>query len=220
MTKTLKIMLKIKTFTFNMFGVNTYLIWNPDTREAAVIDPGMINEDEEQQLDNFIESHRLRLTHLINTHMHVDHIFGDLYIKNKYGLDVTACEDDAFLGERAATQCRMFGLPDNMAVVEIDRRLSHGDTIDICGEKVEVLGVPGHSPGSIVLYFPESRWAITGDVLFRGSIGRTDLVGGNHQLLIDGIRNKVFKLPENVTVYPGHGLPTDIGYEQRHNPFV
>ena len=114
----------------------------------------------------------------------------------------------------------MFGLPDNMAVIEIDRRLSHGDTIDICGENVEVLGVPGHSPGSIVLYFPRSKWAITGDVLFRGSIGRTDLVGGNHQLLIDGIRNKVFRLPENVTVYPGHGLPTDIGYEQRYNPFI
>lgn len=203
-----------------MFGINTYVVWNPDTLEAAVIDPGMIDEDEELELDRFISDNHLQIKHLINTHMHVDHIFGDRHIKEKYGADVMACRDDAFLGEKAAMQCRMFGLPDSVAAVEIDRELHHGDVIEIGGEQVEVLSVPGHSPGSIVLYFPKSKWAITGDVLFKGSIGRTDLVAGNHQLLIDGIRRKVFTLPADVTVYPGHGEPTMIGHEQRHNPYV
>ena len=152
--------------------------------------------------------------------MHVDHIFGDIYVKNKYGVDVKACPDDSFLGERAAAQCRMFGLPESISMVTIDHKLQHGDTIEIGGEKVEVLGVPGHSPGSVVLYFPQSKWAITGDVIFKSSIGRTDLVGGNHHQLIDGIRNKVLTLPGDTIVYPGHGDPTTIDREERHNPFV
>ena len=213
-------MLKIKTFTFNMFGVNTYIVWNPDTREAAIIDPGMINEDEQLALDRFIKNNDLTVKQLINTHMHVDHIFGDIYVKNKYGVDVQACPDDSFLGERAAAQCRMFGLPESISMVTIDHKLQHGDTIEIGGEKVEVLGVPGHSPGSIVLYFPQSKWAITGDVIFKSSIGRTDLVGGNHHQLIDGIRHKVLTLPGDTIVYPGHGDPTTIDREERHNPFV
>lgn len=138
-------MLKIKAFTFNMFGINTYVVWNPDTLEAAVIDPGMIDEDEELELDRFISDNHLQIKHLINTHMHVDHIFGDRHIKEKYGADVMACRDDAFLGEKAAMQCRMFGLPDSVAAVEIDRELHHGDVIEIGGEQVEVLSVPGHS---------------------------------------------------------------------------
>lgn len=213
-------MLKIRKFTFNMFGINTYLVWNADTREAAVIDPGMINSKEQQELDSFIEKEGLVVNNLVNTHMHVDHIFGDLYIKEKYGADITASPDDSFLGEKAAMQCRMFGLPDDMAAIKIDRELKDGDKIDIAGEKVNILAVPGHSPGSLVLYFPESKWAITGDVLFRRSIGRTDLVAGNHNQLLEGIRKKLFSLPDNIVVYPGHGDPTTIGEEKAENPFV
>ena len=107
-----------------------------------------------------------------------------------------------------------------MTSVKIDRELKEGDTIDIGGEKVEILSVPGHSPGSLVLYFPESGWAITGDVLFRRSIGRTDLVAGNHAQLIDGISKKLYTLPDSTIVYPGHGEPTTIGEEKKENPFV
>lgn len=213
-------MLKIKQFTFNMFGINTYVIWNPETGSCAVIDPGMINGKEQAEIDGFISKEGLVVNNLINTHMHVDHIFGDLYIKEKYGVDIAACKDDSFLGERSATQCRMFGLPDDMTAVGIDRELADGDTVDIGGEQVKVLAVPGHSPGSIVLYFPDSKWAVTGDVLFRRSVGRTDLVAGNHSQLIDGIKKKLFSLPDDVKVYPGHGEPTTIGEEKRENPFV
>lgn len=213
-------MLKIKQFTFNMFGINTYVVWNPETGNAAVIDPGMINDTEQAQIDRFISENGLVVHNLINTHMHVDHIFGDLYIKDKYGVDIAASPDDNFLGERAAMQCRMFGLPDDMAAVRIDRELKEGDTLEIGGEKVEILSVPGHSPGSLVLYFPQSKWAITGDVLFRRSIGRTDLVAGNHKQLIDGITRKLFALPDDTIVYPGHGDPTTIGEEKKENPFI
>ncbi len=203
-----------------MFGINTYLVWNPATGEAAVIDPGMINDREQAAIDRFISDNGLVVRNLINTHMHVDHIFGDLYIKEKYGVDIAASPADSFLGERAAMQCRMFGLPDDMASVKIDRELKDGDKIDIGGETVDILSVPGHSPGSLVLYFPESKWTITGDVLFRRSIGRTDLVAGNHSQLIDGITTKLFALPDDTTVYPGHGDPTTIGEEKRENPFL
>ena len=203
-----------------MFGINTYLVWNPATGEAAVIDPGMINDREQAAIDRFISDNGLVVRNLINTHMHVDHIFGDRYIKEKYGVDIAASPADSFLGERAAMQCRMFGLPDDMASVKIDRELKDGDKIDIGGETVDILSVPGHSPGSLVLYFPESKWAITGDVLFRRSIGRTDLVAGNHSQLIDGITTKLFALPDDTTVYPGHGDPTTIGEEKRENPFL
>lgn len=203
-----------------MFGINTYLVWNPATGEAAVIDPGMINDREQAAIDGFISDNGLVVRNLINTHMHVDHIFGDLYIKEKYGVDIAASPADSFLGERAAMQCRMFGLPDDMASVKIDRELKDGDKIDIGGETVDILSVPGHSPGSLVLYFPESKWALTGDVLFRRSIGRTDLVAGNHSQLIDGITTKLFALPDDTTVYPGHGDPTTIGEEKRENPFL
>ena len=213
-------MLEIASFMFNMFGVNTYIVWNPATKEAAIIDPGMTKPVEQQKLDAFITENGLNVKQLINTHMHVDHIFGDAYIKKQYGTDIMACPDDAFLGERAAMQCRMFGLPDDMASVAIDKPLTDGDKINIGGEEVKILGVPGHSPGSIVLYFPTSGWAITGDVIFQGSIGRTDLVAGNHPLLIDGIRRIILTLPAETILFPGHGNPTTVATEAKSNPYL
>jgi glyoxylase-like metal-dependent hydrolase (beta-lactamase superfamily II) len=213
-------MLEIAALQFNMFGVNTYIVWNPYTKEAAIIDPGMIKPAEQQKLDNFISDNGLSVKQLINTHMHVDHIFGDNYVKSRYNVPIMACTDDAFLGERAAMQCRMFGLPDNMAAVEVDKPLTDGDTITIGGETVNILTVPGHSPGSIVLYFPTSGWAITGDVIFQGSIGRTDLVAGNHPLLIDGIKRKILTLPPDTILFPGHGDPTTVAAESHSNPYL
>lgn len=213
-------MLQVKTFRFNMFGVNTYLIWNSETNEAAIIDPGMYNANEQHALDDFIAANNLTLTQLINTHMHVDHIFGDNYIKSRYGLKIMASPNDAFLGEKAGMQCRMFGLPCDISGVGVDIELSDGDEIDVCGEKAKILLVPGHSPGSIVLYFPQSGIAFTGDVIFSGSIGRTDLVAGNHQQLISGIREKLLVLPDDTVLYPGHGGPTTIEAEKHSNPYI
>lgn len=213
-------MLHIHTLPFNMFGVNTYILWNSDTDEAAVIDPGMCNTRERYTLDSFISQHGLQVKQLINTHMHVDHIFGDLYIKEKYGTPIQASPLDAFLGDKADMQCRMFGLPGDMASVGIDVELTDGMTINLCGLEAHILSVPGHSPGSIVIYLPEAKAAFTGDVLFQGSIGRTDLVAGNHSQLINGIKTKLMALPDDTVVYPGHGSPTTIGAEKRSNPYI
>lgn len=213
-------MLQVQTFQFNMFGVNTYIIWNSETKNAAIIDPGMYNPAEQAALSKFITDKNLNLTQLINTHMHVDHIFGDNYVKDKYGLKICASPLDAFLGEKAPMQCRMFGLPAEIPGVEIDVELKDGDVIDMCGEKAYILLVPGHSPGSIVIYLPESGAAFTGDVIFKGSIGRTDLVAGNHNQLIAGIREKLMTLPDSTILLPGHGAPTTVGDEKRSNPYI
>jgi glyoxylase-like metal-dependent hydrolase (beta-lactamase superfamily II) len=205
-------MLNIKAFQFNMFGVNTYVVWNTTTSDATVIDPGMIDADEEARLDTFIADNRLSVKLLICTHMHVDHIFGVAHVRNRYG--------DAFLGKQAPAQVRMFGLRNSVDPVEPDVELNDGDTIDLCGETVTVRTLPGHSPGSIILYFPLSKWVITGDVLFHGSIGRTDLIAGNHAQLLAGIHDKLMTLPADTTVYPGHGATTTIGTEMRVNPYV
>lgn len=213
-------MLEIKTFTFNMFGVNTYVVWNPETKDTAIIDPGMISNREVAELESFIAENGLKVSQIINTHMHLDHIFADRMTADRYGVKVKASEDDAFLGKQAPAQARMFSLPINVEPVVIDEPLKEGDSLTIGGEDVRVLSVPGHSPGSLVLYFPKSGWAITGDVLFRGSIGRTDLVAGNHKLLVDGIRKKLLTLPSSTIVFPGHGDPTSIGREQASNPYI
>lgn len=207
-------MLKIETLTFNMFGVNTYIVYDTDTREAAVIDPGMISDAERRRIDSFIAAERLHVGQLINTHMHVDHIFGDRYIASRYGTGVAASTDDAFLGEKAQMQARMFQLPVDVEPVAIDLPLHDGDTLTIAGAEARIMAIPGHSPGSLVIYFPEQGWAVTGDVLFAGGIGRTDLVGGNHSQLVDGIRSRLFALPDSTVVYPGHGPATTIGREK------
>lgn len=213
-------MLKIKTFVFNMFGENTYVVWNTATKQATVIDPGMHNTAEQQVFDLFIEENDLHVSQLINTHMHLDHIIGDNHVKSRYNIGAAAGKADAFLGEKALTQARMFGMPFNPEPVNIDIDLTDGEKIDICGEEVTVLSVPGHSPGSIALYFPESGWVVTGDVLFAGSIGRTDLVAGNQATLINSIRKKLLTLPADTVVYPGHGPSTTIGKEIRTNPYI
>lgn len=213
-------MIKIKTFVFNMFGENTYLVWNPDTKEAAVIDPGMYTKSEEIKLDTFIADQQLDVRQLINTHMHLDHIIGDNHVKQRYGLKAAAGAADAFFGEKALTQARMFGMPFEPEPVSIDIELTDGQQLNVCGETVTILSVPGHSPGSIALYFPDSKCVFTGDVLFEGSVGRTDLVGGNHATLMRSIKEKLFTLPDDTRVYPGHGAPTTIAFEKQHNPYV
>lgn len=214
-------MLNIKAFQFNMFGVNTYVVWDPVTLDSAIIDPGMINRSEEAVLDSFVEKEKLNVTQLVNTHMHVDHTFGVPHIRNRYGIELKASPDDTFLGRQAPAQARMFGLDaSNVEPVEANVALSDGDHITVGSEEAIVLGVPGHSPGSLVLYFPHSAFVITGDVLFEGSIGRTDLVAGNHQQLLDGIKRKLLSLPDNTKVYPGHGSPTTIGAEKKSNPYL
>lgn len=212
--------MKVSRFVFNMFGVNTYVVWDPESSEAAVIDPGMIDERERQALDSFIERQGLKVTQLINTHSHLDHIFGNAHVKEKYGLEIKANKSDEFLALTLPEQASRFGLHESLRPGEIDVELHDGDTIFLGKERMEVLSVPGHSPGSIALYCPESNFVITGDALFPGSIGRTDLPKGDYATLIDSIRRKLMTLPDSTVVLSGHGGETTIGHERNSNPFL
>lgn len=213
-------MLKVKQFVFNMFGVNTYLIIDPDTREAAVVDPGMYTRDEQNEFDSYIKDNNLKITEVINTHLHLDHCFGDNYVKDSYGVKVAANIADSALGADITSQMRRFGGHGDIKGVTIDVPLNDGDIISIGNGHLRVITVPGHSPGGIALYSPEGRFVIAGDSLFRRSIGRTDLPGGDQRLLVDSIRKKLFTLPDNTMVLPGHDRFTTIGDEKTANPFV
>lgn len=216
-------MLQIKQFSFNPFGVSTYVVYDPDTLDALVVDPGMVTDRERALFDNYIESHHLKLHQVVNTHLHLDHCFGDNYVRDRYGAKVAAALPDAPLGRDIARQAAEFGiaLPGGVpGGVEIDVPLAQGDTVTVGNYQLEVLAVPGHSPGSIVLYCPGANVAIVGDVLFRGSVGRTDLPGGDHALLLGGIRAKLLPLPGDTLVLPGHGPATTIKAEKAANPYL
>ena len=213
-------MLKVAKFGFYMFGIYTYVVYDPEEKEAAIIDPGMSRKEEFEALEKFIEREGLKVTHLINTHLHIDHAIADNWVKEKYGVPVEAHAEDALLGERMKQQALMFGLRASDVAVEIDRTLKEGDVIKIGRGELQVLHVPGHSPGSICLYDKADDFVIVGDTLFQGSIGRTDLPGGNHRQLVDAIKNKLLTLPRDTMVLSGHGDKTSIGEEWDSNPYL
>lgn len=213
-------MLKIAKFTFYMFGINTYVVYDPVSHEAAVIDPGMSRQEEFDAMEKFIVRENLKVTHLINTHLHVDHAIADGWVSEKYGVPVEAHGDDATLGAIIPQQAQRFGIREGARRVEIGHQFKEGDVIKIGGGELKVLHVPGHSPGSIALYDEADRFVIVGDTLFEGSIGRTDLMGGSHSQLVDAIDKKLMSLPEDVVVFPGHGDSTAIGRERQMNPYL
>lgn len=212
--------MEIKQFEFNLFGVNTYIVWDAASRQTAVIDPGMTSPDENAVVDTFIADNNLNVTRLINTHLHIDHTFGDRHIMDHFGVQLEAHPDDAFLGTRLREQAAMFHLRVSPVPLSIDSNLHEGDVITLGDDSLSVLHIPGHSPGSIVLYNRRAGFVITGDVLFCGSIGRTDLPGGNHAALVRGINEKLVTLPPSTVVYPGHGPSTTIARELSRNPFI
>lgn len=212
--------MRISLFAFSLFGINTYIVTDPATGDCAVIDPGMIAPDEEQAIVNFIESNNLRLTHIINTHLHIDHAAGISFLSRRYGAPVFAHPDDAPLGARIDMQAEMFGIREKIENVSRTTKLHDGEIIRIGEGELEVIHVPGHSPGSIALYDKTDGFLISGDALFAGSIGRTDLPGGSYESLINGIKTRLLTLPDDTIVYPGHGPATTIGHERRTNPYL
>lgn len=213
-------MLKIAQFQLALFGINTYVVYDPDSKECAIIDPGMSSRKEEEAVSAFIEREGLSVRHLINTHLHIDHAIGDSYVVKKYGVGISAHKGDAKLGRGLGMQAAAFGLPMEPEGVEATVELRDGDTVSIGSNELQVLHIPGHSPGSIVLYDKADGFVIAGDVLFAGSIGRTDLPGGSHADLLAGIKEKLLPLPDDTKVYPGHGPATTIGAERHANPFL
>lgn len=205
--------MNIKRFVFSFFEVNTYLVWDPATREAAIVDPAMLDDDEARQLFDFIAAEQLTPTHLLVTHLHLDHTFGVEAVCARYGLGIEADARDAFLGLHRDRQARQFRLPLQLGPVQITREIAPGSVVTIGQGSLQALGVPGHSPGSLAFYDQKDGWVITGDALFQGSIGRTDLEGGDFNTLINSIRTQLLTLPPQTVVYPGHGPSTTIAAE-------
>jgi len=212
--------MKIKIFSFNMFSVNTYIVWDETSLETAIIDPGMISDADNQKVSEFIQLHRLKVMYLINTHLHIDHTLGNDYIEQTYGIGTSAHPSDEFLGAQRASQSRMFGLGLTPQPLKISGELTAGEKIPLGKEYLEVIEVPGHSPGSVAFYSPAGSFVITGDALFNSGIGRTDLPGGNHSQLLKSITQQLFTLPPDTIVYPGHGPVTTIGNERMSNPYI
>ncbi|MBD5299668.1 MAG: MBL fold metallo-hydrolase [Bacteroides sp.] len=212
--------MKIAIFQFYLFGINTYVVYDPSTSCCAVVDPGMLGPKEEKAMDDFIARNNLKLTNIINTHLHLDHAVGNAYLKENYNVPVLASKADEPIGERMQQQAQMFGINEKFKGVEITEYLNDGDIITIGSGSLKVIAVPGHSQGSIALYDEADGFLIAGDALFKGSIGRTDLPGGNHQQLLDSIKSRLLSLPGNTVVYPGHGPATTIAEEKASNPFL
>lgn len=211
-------MLYTQSFTFNPFQENTYIIFN-DLKQCWIVDPGMYDSQEISILTSYIKEQNLKPQAIINTHTHLDHIFGVNALKDLYNIPFGIHKKELPVLEGAAGSAILFGFnfsnpPEPDFFIEENQPYTAGeDTLDI-------LFVPGHSPGSIVFYNEAGKWAISGDALFNGSIGRTDLPGGNHEQLLNSIKNELYSLPDDVTVHSGHGPSTTIGQEKSSNPFV
>lgn len=212
--------MRVQPFEFNLFQVNTYVIWDPATGSAAIVDPGMTGERDFERLKQFIIRNNLRPERLLFTHLHIDHTLGAELVMARYGLKVEAHPDDAFLGKFRPQQAEMFRLDEQPGQLEVGEELHDGQIIKIGDGSLKVISVPGHSSGSVVYYCEESGWALTGDTIFQGSIGRTDLPGGNQSTLISALQQRVLTLPPSTILYPGHGPATTVANELRGNPFL
>ncbi|HEY7751833.1 MAG TPA: MBL fold metallo-hydrolase [Ignavibacteriaceae bacterium] len=211
-------MIGIKVFTFNMFAENTIIIWDKETLDSAVVDPGNSDKVEDETLEKFISSSNLKVKFLINTHCHIDHILGCRFVKEKYKPVYLAPELDLPLLKYAQKQAETFNIEIENPPLP-DKFISEED-IRIGNSTGKFIFTPGHTPGEFCIYFESDKICITGDVLFEEGIGRTDLWGGNYETLINSIRQKLFSLPDDVIIYPGHGETSTIGHEKSNNPFL
>jgi glyoxylase-like metal-dependent hydrolase (beta-lactamase superfamily II) len=207
----------IQSFVFNPLEENTYVI-SDDTKECVIVDPGCYEESEKKELTDYIASRQLKVKMLLNTHCHIDHVLGNAFVKEKYGVKLYIHPKEEFVLHAQKVIAPHYGIH-NYHEANPDAYLSEGDLVAFGDQKFTVLFVPGHAPGHIAFYSQEAKVVFGGDVLFLHSIGRTDLPGGDFKTLIDSIHQKLFTLPDNVTVYPGHGGETTIGVEKRTNPY-
>jgi hydroxyacylglutathione hydrolase len=209
--------MQIARFTFNDFQENTYVLYD-ESNECLIIDPGCNDTLEQKTISDFIADNMLTPTMLINTHCHIDHVLGNRYISDKYALALYAHEIEKKVLASQSMVAQYYGLyydpsPDITGVLEANTVINFGNS------ELKILFVPGHSPGHICLFHQKSNQLIAGDALFKESIGRTDLPGGDYDTLIFSIKNELFTLPESTIVYSGHGDSTTIGHELKNNPF-
>ena len=211
-------MLYIKSFEFSPIQENTYILYN-DFNECIVIDPGCYSDAEKEALALFIHQNKLTPKLLLNTHCHLDHVFGNKYVAEKYKLTLHLHKNEEQVLTFAPTSGLMYNLPfDNYQGECIF--LEDNQTIKLGTDELLVLLTPGHSPGSVSFYSKNNKFVIGGDVLFKNSVGRSDLPGGNHNILIKSIKERLLTLPDDTVVYSGHGPKTTIGQEKKNNPYL
>lgn len=213
-------MVKIKTFVFNPVQENTYLIWDEVSKEAILIDCGALYAEERESLKSFVESELLHVKYILNTHLHFDHTFGVNFAVQTFGTSLGGNKADAYLLGNASLSAARFGIRVDEPAPKIGFEVEEGMTFKFGNNDLVAIHVPGHTPGHMVYYAKSAEALFTGDVLFSGSIGRTDLPGGDHHQLISSIREKVLPLPEQTVVYPGHSETTTIGREKRENMYL
>ena len=211
-------MFKVKVFTFSPIQENTYLLYN-EHNKAIIIDPGCYYTVEQETLKHFITHTQLSPIRLLNTHCHLDHVFGNKWVAETFNLELYIHSGEEQMLKLAPLSGEKWGLPFNNYEGKLNF-LQEGDTVFLGEDELEVIFTPGHSPASICFYCEKQKMLIGGDVLFRESIGRTDLPGGDHETLLSSIRKKLFVLPDDVIIYSGHGMPTTIGYEKINNPYL
>ncbi len=211
-------MLNYKTFVFNPFQVNTYVVYS-ENNEALIIDAACYEKTEQEQLKQFISNNQLKPVKQLNTHCHVDHILGSKFIETEYGLKMLIHPDGESFLSSAKEYAMTFGLSVD-DTPNLGAYLNEGDIIKIGEEKLVVLYIPGHADGSICLVNHGSKVVFTGDVIFNAGIGRTDLPTGNMDLLLKGIKEKLLTLPYEYRLLPGHGPETTVGQEKEGNPFL
>lgn len=210
-------MLKIQSFVFNPLQENTYILYD-ETGECVIIDPGCYEQDECRELAGFITDHKLAVKLILNTHCHIDHVLGNYFVKEKYKVSLLIHTNELPVLKAVKAYAPSYGLH-QYSEAEPDGFLNEGVNVQFGKQSLKVLFVPGHAPGHVAFLSESGKILLGGDVLFYNSIGRTDLPGGNYDTLINSIHEKFFTLPDDITVYPGHGPETTIGYEKRTNPF-
>ena len=211
-------MIQIHSFVFSPFAENTYVLWD-ETNEAIIVDPGCLEQREKEKLAQFIDDKKLIVKQLIQTHAHVDHVCGSAFVKRKYGVKMLMHRGEIPVLANVENRAKVWGIQ-GYEPVEADEFIDESSVIRFGNSELNVLFVPGHAPGHVAFVNHAQQFIIGGDVLFRGSIGRTDFPMCNHADLLNSIRTKFFTLPDEYTVYPGHNETTTIGYEKKNNPFL
>lgn len=212
-------MIHIKTFVCNPYQENTYVLYD-DAGTCAIIDPGMYGEREEQDFVEFIDANRLKPVLLLNTHCHIDHVLGNRFVHENYGLLPLFHLDELPLLIEVQQYAPQMGIRYDVSPIGETFLSAEDKSVSFGTYELQIVPAPGHSPGHVCFYYEPQGFLIGGDVLFNNSIGRTDLPGGNHEQLLESIRTQLYILPEETVVYPGHGPQTTIGQEKRTNPFV
>ncbi|MGM9868435.1 MAG: MBL fold metallo-hydrolase [Sodaliphilus sp.] len=212
--------MKFLSFSTKLFGENIFLLFDEATSEAAIIDPGMMAPDEFTQLEDIVNKEGVHIKYILLTHAHIDHACAAKWASEKYGAPIYGSTADQMYASGMKEQAMMFHLPIKPESFTIDKSLKDGDTLSLGASTIQVMATPGHTKGGLVFYIPQDGFAFVGDTIFQHSVGRTDLPGGDMALLTESIRAKIYTLPDNTILHPGHGPATTVEEERNFNPYV